>query len=223
MTYEMKLRNKYIIDYDEETVEIVGTYGVLNEEGEFNHRVRHERKVSLLYFKNFCVICIKMKCGVFGNEDTKNEYGVRFYRETFDDRYFQTDDFEMALGEVYFMFEIISNRIDVRKFRAYRFDNYIIFQHPGNITVITDDSCLDIVVLATSTIMDLDFSLNGRDEIKYNKSIKLTNITSAFLDKSAYPYVNLCYRDCCIAFTLYTFRRLKELLRTIIYVYLEEI
>lgn len=217
MGFEVKFRCSYNIDWPLDKLQIKGLRSVFNSSNtEVLYREEMSISTNISSFLEFCTICILSEQGTSDRVDLAN-YGIRFGRETFDDRYFYCGDMQICVGEVYFMYEILKKKINTRGLKMYKFtDRYYIFIARERYVFIADKSLLNIGFFRYDLFNVANFSVKDKikdGQVGYDIKVPIGKIQYAIMERGAcHPYVNLHYRDMCVNMSLTDWETLKRVL-----------
>ena len=215
MEPKITFRCQFTIDWPLDKLNIGGLRSVFNNDNEVTDRVRMNINTSISYFIEVCTFCIASEQGENKDVDLTS-VGIRYGRETFDDRYFYCGDLQISVGEVYIMYEILKRRLEVRKIKMFKFtDVYYLFLSKEGYIFLSDKSLSNVGMFRYSELIKLNFTLDDnivKDKVGFNKVVQVGLIQSAWLERGAcHPYVNLKYRDMILNMSLAEFNKLKSI------------
>ena len=220
MGSKVKFRCEYDIDWPIDKLHISGLRSIFNMVDRTVIK-REEMNVTttISKFLDFCRVCIASEQGENKDVDLA-EYGIEYNRETFNDRYFYCGKLQIAVGEVYFMYEILSRKVNLRRFRMFKFtDSYFLFLTRERYAFIADKSMLAVGFFRYDLFFPVHFSVQEKihlGQIGYDKRVPIGNIQYVIMHKGAcHPYVELHYRDMTLNISL----REWEILRRVTYEY----
>ena len=217
MFFEVNFRCHYKINWPEDILIIKGYRSKFNSDGtEVVGREMKEVETTVSYFIKFCTLCIASEQGT--NKDIElSKYGIRYDRETFDDRYFYTDELQICVGEVYIMYEILKRKINPNRLKMYTFaDRYYIFISRDRYLLISDKPMLNVGFFRYDLLDIVNFTVDDKVKggyVGYDTRVSIGNIQKAWLERGAcHPYVNLTYRDMTVNMSLREFNTLRNVL-----------
>jgi len=220
MDCKVRFRCEYTIEWPTDKLKIQGLRSVFNSDGKtVSHRENMVINTTITKFLEFCTICIASEQGTRKDIDLSAS-NIRFGRETFDDRYFYCDKLQIAVGEVYLMYEILKRKVNVRKLKMYKLNQeYFIFVAKERYLFISDKSLLNVGFFRYDTFGMANFTVGdkiSKGQYGYDTSVPIGQIQKAWMEKGAcHPYVNLQYRDMVVNMSLAEWNRLRIILNDI--------
>lgn len=214
--FKFRLRCEYTIDMPLDRLQIYCMKTQFNKDGEIIGKVPSSINTTISDFLEMCTYCIASEQGENKSIDLAS-VGIRFGRETFDDRFFYCGDLQLTVGEVYIMYEILKRKISVNSLKMYKYtESYYIFLSRDGYSFIADKTLSCAGMFRISEILSTNFTVSDRPTngfVTYGKEVSLGGVQSAWLEKGAcHPYVNLRYRDMIMNPSLEEFNKLKMII-----------
>lgn len=209
---DFELWNSYHISEFYETVTIKGLRTIFDEDGYIDGHEDFEVTIKVDSLISLCRMMVASEQGE-KRKDELDRLGIKFWRETFDFRFFSYKGMQFAVTEPYILLEILTKRLNMKLIEVQQWQGFTIILHKLGTFIIADKYWLNACVFNGYNFIKCFLSIDSKYEGRYSKEsglkvagydviVEIGSVQTAKLEHGAcHPYVELKYRDIGILLT----------------------